>query len=408
MSTGKNSLSTLKQKNRHSVLQFLRRRGDATVAEIAAHTGLSIMTVHNILDHLRKNGLVRTPGKGGSTEEGGKKPRLFAFNPDCHYIFSVRIVDRFLSCAITDMNGDLSVSHTAYHGNDTSLDDILGMVRESFYDLAKRRDVAPRDCHAVVVGSHGVIDGERGVCVISPHFESWGMNVPIRDRIQELLPPDIPVHIGNWMHYHTYGELMARGAEHSRLYFIGTEYNGLAGGLVIDGRLRFGLAGEIGHMIVERDAPVSCFCGGVGCFEVATSLRRLEARARGLRDKHSESMLFRAELGRPVTYHDIFEAANLGDALACTLVDGLVEHFAVAINNIMYSCDPELIIIQGEYAKAGDYFIDRLRRRVNTITFNRMPKRMRIEYSHLDYKCTLSGAAKYIADSYFDDLETYG
>ena len=54
---------------------------------------------------------------------------------------------------------------------------------------------------------------------------------------------------------------------------------GIGGGIVLDGRLldgRAGNAGHIGHVVVEPDGR-PCFCGGRGCLEGEASGRAIEA-----------------------------------------------------------------------------------------------------------------------------------
>lgn len=400
------SLKALKYKNRHSVLEYIRANAAVSVAEIAKATNLSKMTVHNIIEHHLQATMIIPAGKGDSTEEGGKKPNLFAFNPDYRYIFSARIVEQELLSAITNLRGEIIASHTALYGRDTSLEEILRLIREAFSSLTKRQKVAPEKCIGAIVGCHGIINVEKGICVISPHFMSWGTNVPLRDRIKEQLPPGIPVYIDNWIRYHAYGEMKANGNGMNRFFLIGTEYDGLAGGLVLDGKLfrgGRGLSGEIGHMVVAPEANVVCVCGGVGCFEAMVSPRRIEAKATETLCAHPDSLLARHH--RDVTFANILNASNKGDKLACALVDESVRHFSVAINNLVHSCDPDRIIIQGEYAQAGEYFLRQLRQKVNRLTLLRMDKEVRIEYSLLGDESSLSGAAHFMADSYFDDMD---
>lgn len=408
--SGRSSLKTLKYKNRHAVLQYLRRNAHASVAEIAKATSLSKMTVHNIMEHYLTSGLIVEAGKGDSTDEGGKKPKLFAFNPDFKYIFSVRIVEHAISSALTNLNGEISASHTAIHGRDTNLEDILKIIRESFITLTKRRKVTPDQCLGAVVGCHGIIDVDRGVCVMSPHFASWGTDVPMRDLIAEQLPTGVPVFIDNWMRYHAYGEMKARQDGSNRFYLIGTEHDGLAGGLVIDGKLQHGeacLSGEIGHMVVEPGSGEVCACGGRGCFEVMTSPKQLERRAEAGRERYPDSLLFAERSNREVSFDTILRAANAGDELACGIMDDAMKYFSIAISNLVCACAPKLFIIQGEYAKAGEYFLKGLRERANNLILLPMRKSIQVEYSTLDDEYSVIGGACYIADMHFESLAAF-
>jgi predicted NBD/HSP70 family sugar kinase len=51
----------------------------------------------------------------------------------------------------------------------------------------------------------------------------------------------------------------------------------------------------------------------------------------------------------------------------------------ISTDRLMY--DPDLVILQGAYARAGDYFLLQLRKRVNTVSLLNVEKEIRIEYS---------------------------
>ncbi len=99
-----------------------------------------------------------------------------------------------------------------------------------------------------------------------------------------------------------YGEYRlgaARGHRHVLYVGVGT---GIGGGIVVDGRIdrgAHGFAGEIGHMIVERDGP-RCGCGNDGCWETVASGSALarEGRAAALLDASSRGSCRRRPRGR--------------------------------------------------------------------------------------------------------------
>ncbi|MCC8180325.1 MAG: ROK family transcriptional regulator [Planctomycetes bacterium] len=404
-SGNRNSLNSLKRKNQHDVLQTLRLSGPLTIAEIADRTELSKVTVTKSIDHYQKKGLVVANGKGESTEDGGKRPNIYAFNPGYRAIFCVKIDENHLLAALTNLEGKIIASHTAFYDQSTSLENILKCVKDAYYLLMKRQDIAPDHCVGAVVGCHGVIDPEKGICFTSPHFSAWGTDIPLRDMVENLLPPGMPGYVDNWIHYHAYGEIKSMGSRVDRFFMIGTEMEGLAGGLVIDGNMYRGsgsLSGEIGHIIVDtaENAEV-CACGGTGCFEAVVSPLRMVKRARENAVAHPDSPL--AAATDELRFDDIIEAADAGDEFARTLLDRSARHFAVAINNIMQVCDPELVIIQGAYATAGEYFIARLTDHIQKVSLLAMKKNIRIDYSTLGDEGTILGAGSYVADLFFAD-----
>lgn len=390
----KNSLNKLKRKNRKDVLEILRSEGPLSIAEISARIALSKVTVTKSIDFYVEEGVVSTIGKGESTEDGGKRPNIFAFNPEYRTIFCVRIDESQILAALTNLNGEIIASHTVLYSPETQLDDLFISIQEAFYLLLKRQRKEISSCIGAVVGWLGVTDPETGVCFTSPHYANWGTDIPVRDRLEKLLPPGMPVHIDNWIRYHAYGEVKTMSSRVDKFFLISTENEGVNGGLVIDGRIYRGagsLSGEIGHMIVDTsEHPEVCLCGGKGCLEASVSPRRILARLKG-------------ETGPEMKFAQLLASANDGDAQAAGIIEKCAGFFAVGINNIMQICDPELIIIQGEFSAGGDFFKKVLLEKIQGMSLLGMKKTIRIEYSSLGSEGAILGAGLYVADKYFEN-----
>lgn len=76
----------IKLHNQKLVLSLFRTMTTASVSEISERINLSTTTVSKILAVLQENGLIKSIGKGSSTDEGGKKPELFALNETFKYV----------------------------------------------------------------------------------------------------------------------------------------------------------------------------------------------------------------------------------------------------------------------------------------------------------------------------------
>lgn len=403
-----NSLKTLKHKNRRDVLTFLRNSEEPLSAlYLSKKAGLSKMTVHKILGHLVQQGLAISMGKGDPGEDGGKRPTMFTINSEYRFIFSVKIAETCLVGAVTNLRAQILDSCTITYNRDTGLAEILRHIKSMLQTIIGRLGFGYDSCAGIVIGCHGITDSESGILVTSPHFASWGSNIPIRSRIQEMFSAGIPVYVDNWVRYFSYGEATTGHASLHNFMVIGTEPEGIAAGLVLGDVLQSGskgLSGEIGHMIVAPDNTDVCVCGGIGCLEVATSLRRMVDRAKASRNDWPDSRLFSGDR-HGLTHEMIFEASNAGDVLACTIMDKAISYFAIAINNIVQTCDPGCIIIQGEYAKAGEYFLSQLKERLQRMSLLRMDKGIHIEYSDRKDEWTLIGGAHYAADRFFANME---
>lgn len=404
----RNSLKTLKLRNRKVVLGFLRNSGAVSVNEISRAIGLSKMTVHKIIDYYLERNVVALVGKGVSTEEGGKKPNLFAFNPNHNYIYAVRLNEDFFLAGLLNLNGDTLTGMTRVDLGPAALDEAVAAVRGCFDRLVAEANLRPEECLAAVVGCNGIVDAEAGVALAGYEYPRWGRDIPLRDILAAAFPDTMQVHIDSWWRHLAYGEISrAEPGERDMFFFIGYFDERVAGGMVVDGKVYRGLtgfAGEIGHVLVNTACDDLCTCGGRGCLQIMVAPSRLRARARRERSDWSDSILFRppAPEKQSEILPFILEAAGKGDALARDLLDEAAGYFAIAVNNIVHLCDPGLVVLSGDYVAAGEPFRELVQRKFDELTLKGINKHTRIVFSPLDQWGGAYGAANFAAGAFFD------
>ena len=405
-----NARKDVKLDNRNRVLDLLRGYGSADISRLAELTGLSKLTVSKIIHHWRDKGVVIPTGKGNAAgEAAGKKPTLYSINSEYRLIFVTQLYETSLLSAVANLNANIIMSERVAYGKDTRLETILGYAREAFDRMSAALKLNDARFGSVVLGTSGITDSNEGVIVFSPHFRSWGYNIPVVGMLREIFPRGYAFHVDNWVRYQAYAESKIGAARQvNRFLEIGCEPDGVTSGLVWDGTLvsgKRGLAGEIGHMPVDPDSDIVCACGGRGCLEPAISLMRMQGRARETAGDWPDSALCRDRDPQTITYREVFAAADAADAFARHLLDRPAKYFAAAISHVVQVCDPELIIIQGEYAAAGEYFLESLRDRVRKATLPSVEKNIQIQYSSLGDKQGLIGAAFFAADQFYASLE---
>lgn len=402
------ALNSLKRKNQREVLALVRHFSPISIAEIAEKTALSKVTITKIMTHYRKTGLVITTSKVTPNEERGKPPNMFALNPDYKFIFSVKIDSYNMLATLTDLRGRIFASHTALYDHGIDLHQLFECIGDAFHMLVQRENRKAADCLAVAAGLHGIIDPDTGVCYMTSQFPHWGNDIPMRDMLGRHLPPGIPIHLDNWTHYFGRGEVAAMAEPVDRFVLLTSEIEGLNGAVMADGKVFRGhdcLSGEIGHMIVDSGPEAEvCKCGGTGCFEATVSPLRLVARMRAAVSAHPESALYAKEKQGGLIFRDILHAANAGDAWAREEMRRIARFFAIGVRNIMQIVDPELVIIQGEYAEAGEFFLNELRERIPRVSLPGLNRTVRVEYSRLGQYGAIIGAANYAADVFFADM----
>jgi glucokinase len=119
---------------------------------------------------------------------------------------------------------------------------------------------------AIGVSFGGPVDYKQGLVLLSDHVAGWE-NTPLQAILEAEFAA--PVRVDNDANVAALGEWrFGAGRGYDSLFYV-TVSTGVGGGWVLNGRCwrgHEGLAGEIGHMVVEPTGPL-CFCGKRGCVE---------------------------------------------------------------------------------------------------------------------------------------------
>ena len=151
----------------------------------------------------------------------------------------------------------------------------------------------------------------------------------------------------------------AKGCSDALMFTLGTGVGGgvLAGGRIIRGI--GGIAGHLGHVTVDPWG-VDCICGSRGCIETIFSARAIGSAADAAIHRSVDTAL-RESPTRPPTCEFVFGTAQRGDVVAGRIVERAVTALGAAMAGLAHALDPEVIIVGGQIAEAGDYLFDMLR-----------------------------------------------
>ena len=248
---------------------------------------------------------------------------------------------------------------------------------------------------AVGIGLPGFIDRETGA-VDAANLPL--KNEPVAARLKELL--GVPVTVQNDVKMIVYGESI-RGAGRQQPVVLGlTLGTGLAGALVIDGRIHDGaggLAGEIGHITLD-EIPYACGCGLTGCLETAASATGIARQARDGLANGAGGLLaerFPGERRQAITARDVWQAAADGDAWALAVYRRTAVLLAKVLAPAVTLLSPDVVIVGGGVAAAGDILFAPLREEVAAHVHPLYRSRLRIVPGALGDEAGLFGSAEY-------------
>ena len=395
----------LQQINRKVILNILRNSGELSIAELSRKVNLSKPTLMTIMNYYIENKLVVIAGKGNSTKEGGKKPNIYKFNADSGYAIGMILSANRLLSVITDLKSKILDKISVTLETDEGFDSVLKKIIDSYNNLINNAIIDRKKIVGLAIGAYGITDFAEGKVLFSPHFPSWGKNLDLKKKILEQISEDIPVIVDNHSRFQVFGEKIF-GLAKEKNNIVGIQAGkGLVAGVIIEDEIKRGnhsLIGEIGHMIVDPEAREICACGGKGCLEAMVSTNRLLRMAKEKYKEYPDSTIFKENNPDAIDVYDIFDASNKGDRLAISLMDDMINWFGIGISNIILMYDPQITIIHGIFTKAGDYFLENLREKINKISLFSIKRETEIKYSELGDKAGVLGAASYVLSKYFE------
>lgn len=255
--------------NRSLVLQTLFHQGAMSRADLSRETGLTRVTISDLVAELITDGFVAE--KGVREASGPGKPAMLVdLDRDGHRIVGVDLSgsEAFIGAVLT-LDGDIVARR------EVPIPAGEGDIVETVVSLA--RDLVA-DSHAPVlgigVGTPGVVD-DHGVILTAPNLRWAGFD--LESAMREAL--GLPVLVANDANAAVLAEYTFGGAgDDVLLVKVG---RGVGSGLLASGQPMRGAhfaAGEIGHVTVGTDGGPVCVCGKVGCLEAWLAVPALTAR----------------------------------------------------------------------------------------------------------------------------------
>ncbi len=268
-----------------------------------------------------------------------------------------------MKCALVDATG--TIAHAERHptGAARGPGAVIGTILDVASGLAETAAASGQPAVAAGIVVPGVVDETAGLAVWSANVGF--RDVPLRDLLSKRL--DLPAAIGHDVRAGGMAEARlgaARGYRHVIFLAIGT---GIAGAHVVEGVAfagAHGAAGEVGHIIV-RPGGAKCGCGALGCLEAVAS-----AAAVG--------RTYAERTGVGATAAEVVTRAAAGEAAAREVWAETVDALADGLHTAITLADPEVVVIGGGLAEAGDALLAPLDAALaGKLTFQRRPAMVR-------------------------------
>lgn len=230
--------------------------------------------------------------------------------------------------------------------------------------LLKDVDIKKEEVEGIGMGIPGPVINQEIVGFFA-NFP-WEKNLNVREELEKRTA--LSVLVDNDVNVITMGEAWQGAAKGHRNVLGMALGTGVGGGIVVDGKLLGGVrgaGGEVGHIVVEPGGKL-CGCGHKGCLEAycsATAVIRetLDRLTVNKTNKVWESI--GGDLSKLEAKH-VFDSAKAGDDFAKDIVDFIIKYLAIGIGNLLNIVNPDIVVIGGGVALAGDILFEPLKKEV--------------------------------------------
>ncbi len=384
----------LKRHNLALVLREIAHGENPTRAQVAARTGLTKATVSALVEVLREARLVieGDPAKGLLGRPGSP----LRLNPRGPVGLGIEINVDYVSSCLIDLTGEMHFRHVT--ASDNRLLDARAILVSAVSNARRtcsEAEAAGLQIAGMGTAVPGLVD-YNGVLLKAPNVLAL-QNVPVAELISEMLGIEFQEkHCDNEANLAALAELWFRQDLGLQNFVRVSGEIGVGAGIVVGGKLLRGvrgLAGEIGHVVVDPYGR-ACGCGGRGCLEQIAGQEAL-LRAAHLTDHAPATEGPAAQLRRQ---------AELGNETTLSALTHAGHGIGVALSALLNIIDVPTVVLGGLYADLAPWLLQPITAELHTRALSHTtatPVDVRI--STLGTDASLRGAAARTIQRILDD-----
>lgn len=393
MKQGGKNLEVIQAMNRTLLLRLLQQNHICSRANLSEQSGLKQATITNIINDFISWELVEETG----LIEGCKGRRAIGIrlNTEVFYVIGVRLSRKYFEVGIFTLMGELVEEEYREYITDTKPSTVIPKIQGSIRRLIAR--YAGKKVLAVGVAVPGPYYFEEGV--IEAVFTDWEQ-VSIKSMLQEGMP--LPVVIDHDANAGVLAEC-SFGLDpnlYETVVYLAVG-QGIGAGIYHEGKIfrgAAGIAGEIGHASINMDGP-RCECGNRGCLTCYASTIAFMDRVNKRRKDLGFSPLLQ--------FQDLIEPAQKKDEVVYSEFRTNMRYLSVGIINLIYSYNPDLIIIGDEMSRIGERVPEEIKYNISQLMERKVLKQAEIRLAAFEKDSAFIGAAELAIDYAFVHTELF-
>jgi predicted NBD/HSP70 family sugar kinase len=385
--TGEQSLDpplNLREVGRLRVLQALYESDRTSRPDLVRRTGLSRATVSALVADLVHLGIAQEDDALTESEarRSGRPAQSLSLVPSAAYAVGTDIGHQHVRVVLCDLSGTPIWDRMVVKEVDRAPTETLDLTADLIHQALRDKNVDRSRVLGIGAGIASPVHKATGALGAESIMPGWigmrpGAELERRTGLATMLTNDANA-----------------GAMAERLYGAGRHADdmvyirlsaGIGAGIVSDGRLLLGasgLAGEIGHLPSVSDGRI-CRCGNRGCLETVAS-------------PVAVARLLETSWGERVTPADLPRLLAAADRGTQRAVEDAGEAVGRALAALVTLFNPELIVVGGDLAAAGELIFEPIRSSVRRHALPAVAEHLSVVPGELGERAEVRGAAGFV------------
>lgn len=376
--------------HKKQIIRIIYFKGPVSSAELSRSLPLSTPKINSLLQEMISEGLLKELGPGDSS--GGRRPTIYGLVEDGFFVIGITInIYRTIISVFNATNREISGPHYV----SVPMQKDMGMfhqIRDKLQEIISSLSIPLHKIIAVGIEMPGLVNQENGVN--RTYFPDISQ---LHLRIADIL--GYPVFFDNDARIRTFAEQQfGLARERQNVLMVHADW-GIGLGLIINGQLytgKSGFSGEFGHIPMVENGDL-CHCGKRGCLEAIASVAAIARNARKGLEEGNASLLSNLVGGdlQKIDANLVIQAAMSGDQFSISLLTEVGQSLGKGITFLIQVFNPELIIIGGKLAEAGQFLQAPLNQALFTYANPDISSDTEVAFSVMGVKAGTIGAAAF-------------
>ena len=358
------NLTRVKRANRAAILKLLHEQGDMSRKKLSENLHLTPAAISKITGELIADGLVRE-GKSVPAEGGvGRREVLIELNAQARCALGVLInVGQAVLSAVW-LDGSVIFAQEVPLPDRAPADRTVRKLWVRLRELSIDAGIPNDRILGIGVAVRGLTDPMKKTARNTLGALDQA-DYPLAEAFSKV--SGLPAVMDNNVRALFAAQMFVsrdRAGDGTSQFFLRCEY-GIGAALSINNEIWRGSTGtcsEIGHIPVIRRGGKPCSCGKSGCLETIASPAAILEDARAILSPERTPVLWKAAQAKgpnALDITDVLESARSGDKGAAEVVDRAVSALGTALKAVLYTVDPQKIVLYGTIFE-NRYYLTRL------------------------------------------------